>query len=74
MIQSTSVERKQPLTHRARVQPRSEVKSREVNRENKHYSFELTSPIHHFPKPQKIQIHIFRSIPNSDIFLDTQIS
>ena len=41
MIHPTSVERKQitqPLTHRLRVQPRSEVKSTEVTKQNKCYS------------------------------------
>ena len=55
MIQSTSMERKQPQNHRPMVyqNPRSEVKSRGVTKQKMNYSLSETSPIHHLPKQQK---------------------
>ena len=35
------------MIHRPRVQPRSDLKSREVTRQNKHYLPPQTSPIYH---------------------------
>ena len=52
VIQSTYVESKQPLNHRPRVWPRSEVKSRRMTKQNKHYSPAQTSPIYHPLKQQ----------------------
>ena len=49
----TSVERKdilQPLIYTPRVQPRSEVKSREVTKQDRHCSPQQTSQIYHPPK------------------------
>ena len=51
------VERKQivqSLNHRPKVQPRSDVKPREVTKQDKHFSPHQTSQIYHSPKTQNI--------------------
>ena len=55
VIHWTFVEGKQiicPLNHRARAQPRLEVKPGGVTKQNKHYSPWKTSKIYYPPKPQ----------------------
>ena len=50
VIHPISVERKQiiqPLNHRPRIQPRSEVKSGEVTKQKKHYLPQQNSKIYH---------------------------
>ena len=68
MIAPTSVERKsiiQPLNQRPGIQPRLEVKSRDVSRQNKHYSPQLTPQVYHsswpqnYPKNTVFRIHAY---------------
>ena len=62
MSHPTYVERKQlvpSLSHRPKVQPRSEVNPKEVNKQDKYCSPQQTSPIYPFHKPQIFQIQMF---------------
>ena len=52
-----------PLNHRARVQPRLEVKPGGVTKQNKHYSPQQTSKIYYSPKPQNFQERKFLDPP-----------